>query len=272
MRFDFSRCSRTPRIRRRRDPSRRSRLRRPFRGTSLRATRGWSTGCSSSSSSPPRQRARSSWVRVQADTRARHRLVHAQRRADLRGLQVPRPGRSPGPPGRVSAREWEARAPMLGDVGINHPYFWERPIAQGAAGGPNPPRVDLSTVEDAVVTFQWVTGGDAAPLAKATADIEGSPGVAILARQKLHRRRPGPPLVEPFGFLVDGLSRQPVPRAAGYAGLDPALRAPRGGPRRAPSRLRERERREPALRESRRVQERDVSGHAQDQAERAVVP
>ncbi len=105
----------------------------------------------------------------------------------------------------------EVRSPMLGDVGINHPYFWERPLASGAA----PARVDLSTI-DAVVTFQWAHGAGA-QLQQTLAAIEGPPGaltgVHILAVQKLHRNHPGPPVVAPFGF-VDGLS-QPFP--SGYA-------------------------------------------------------
>jgi predicted acylesterase/phospholipase RssA/deferrochelatase/peroxidase EfeB len=114
----------------------------------------------------------------------------------------------------------EIRAPMLGDVGINHPYFWERPLAKGA---PSSERVDLSTIH-AVVTFQWGTPTGEALLVLARAAIEGPPGaptgVRILAEQTLHRNRPGSTFVAPFGF-VDGVS-QPIP-ADGRQGGDVAL-------------------------------------------------
>ncbi len=112
----------------------------------------------------------------------------------------------------------ERRAPMLGDVGINNPYFWERPIARGAAPGPSS-RVDLSTIH-AVVIFQWGSPAGEALLEQTLAAIEGIPagstGVRILAEQRLHRNRPGATFVAPFGF-VDGVS-QPVPRAESYGG------------------------------------------------------
>jgi Dyp-type peroxidase family len=106
----------------------------------------------------------------------------------------------------------EARAPMLGDVGVNHPYYWERPLAGGAANAATTARIDLSTI-DAVVTLQWRKGAEATleqELAKLTL-----PGVRILAVQNLRRKAsPGTTFVAHFGF-VDGVS-QPVPRAQGY--------------------------------------------------------
>jgi predicted acylesterase/phospholipase RssA/deferrochelatase/peroxidase EfeB len=106
----------------------------------------------------------------------------------------------------------ERRAPMLGDVGINHPYWWEPP--QAYRGGPSAPRVDLSTI-DAVVIFQSAEDR-AGDLDRLVVELETN-GVRALGVQALRRTSGARNSPVPFGF-VDGIS-QPIPRVDRIPGL-----------------------------------------------------
>jgi predicted acylesterase/phospholipase RssA len=106
----------------------------------------------------------------------------------------------------------ERRSPMLGDVGVNHPYFWQRPLTDGASPGPRAQRVDLTTI-DAVVMYQSRVANDS-QLDAWVDRLRGlrGQGVCVLGVQYLCR--PAGPIKEPFGY-TDEIS-QPVPLEVDY--------------------------------------------------------